>query len=83
MPGTGRVYTYTWTDRPIAPQLQHLGVYNITVVELDGTQGEPVRLLTRVVDVERDDLVIGLAVTVDFDRVDERVALPVFRPTAR
>jgi hypothetical protein len=58
-------------------------VYNISVVELDGTQGEPVRLLTRVVDVERDDLVVGLAVTVDFDRVDERVALPVFRPTAR
>jgi uncharacterized OB-fold protein len=83
VPGTGRVYTYTWTDRPIAPALEHLGVYNITVVELDGTQGEPVRLLTRVVDVQRDDLVVGLAVTVDFDRVDERVALPVFRPTAR
>jgi uncharacterized OB-fold protein len=77
------VYSYTWTDRPIAPALEHLGVYNITVVELDGTRGEPVRLLTRVVDVERDDLVVGLAVTVDFDRVDERVALPVFRPTAR
>jgi uncharacterized OB-fold protein len=80
--GTGRVYTYTWTDRPVAPQLEHLGVYNISVVELDGTQGEPVRLLTRVVDVERDDLVVDLPVVVDFDRVDEQVALPVFRPRA-
>ena len=76
------VYTYTWTDRPVAPQLQHLGVYNITVVELDGTQGEPVRLLTRVVDVERDDLVVDLPVEVAFDPIDDHVALPVFRPRA-
>jgi uncharacterized OB-fold protein len=74
------VYTYTWTDRPVAPQLEHLGVYNISVVELDGTHGEPVRLLTRVVDVDRDELVVDLPVEVDFDRVDEQVALPVFRP---
>ena len=36
---------------PAPRRLQH------PVVELDGTQGEPVRLLSRVVDVERDDLV--------------------------
>jgi uncharacterized OB-fold protein len=54
-------------------------VYNIAVVELDGTQGEPVRLLTRVVDIDRDDLVVDLPVEVAFDRVDDRVALPVFR----
>ena len=80
MPGTGHVYTYTWTDRPVAPQLQHLGVYNITVVELDGTQGEPVRLLTRVVDVERDDLVVDLPVEVTFDPIDDQVALPDLPP---
>ena len=57
LPGTG---TCTPTRGPTSPSPRsspHLGVYNITVVELDGTQGEPVRLLTRVVDVERDDLV--------------------------
>lgn len=37
------------------------------------------RLLTRVVDVARDDLAVGLAVEVGFDRVDDEVALPVFR----
>ena len=39
LPGTGRVYTYTWTDRPVIPQLVGLGVYNVAVVELDGTTG--------------------------------------------
>ena len=59
MPGTGRVYTYTWTDRPVTPQLAHLGVYNITVVELDGTHGEPVRVLSRVEGVAREALQVG------------------------
>ena len=68
-------------DRPAGrcPPLADLGAYNITVVELDGTQGV-VRLLSRVVDVERDELVVGLPVEVDFDPVDDQVALPIFRP---
>ena len=80
MPGTGRVYTYTWVDRPVAPQLAHLGVYNITVVELDGTRGEPVRVLTRIDDVARDDLAVGLEVEVGFEPLDDESALPIFHP---
>ncbi len=79
--GTGRVFSYTWTDAPVVPALADLGAYNVTVVELDGTQGH-VRLLTRIIDVERDDLVVGLPVTVAFDPIDDEVALPVFRPAA-
>jgi uncharacterized OB-fold protein len=79
VPGTGQVYTYTWVDRPVAPHLAHLGVYNITVVELDGTQGEPVRVLSRVDGVARDALHVGLAVTVAFEPfADGESALPVF-----
>ncbi len=63
------------------PALAELGPYNVSVVELDGTSGV-VRVLTRVVDVERVDLVVGLAVTVDYDPIDDEVALPVFRPAA-
>jgi uncharacterized OB-fold protein len=81
VPGSGRVYTYTWVDRPVTPQLAHLGVYNIAVVELDGTQGEPVRVLTRVVDLAgRDALVIGLEVEVGFEPLNDEAALPIFRP---
>ena len=77
--GAGSVFSYTWTDSPVVPALAELGPYNVAVVELDGTNGV-VRILSRIVDVERTDLVIGLPVQVDFDPVDERIALPVFRP---
>jgi uncharacterized protein len=81
VPGTGRVFTYTWVDRPVTPQLAHLGIYNITVVELDGTQGEPVRVLTRVDDVARAELQVGLEVMVGFEPLDDgESALPIFRP---
>jgi uncharacterized OB-fold protein len=78
-PGLGTVYSYTWVERPIVPALAALGAYNTTVVELDATFGV-VRILSRVTDIERDDLVVGLPVEVHFDPAGEGVALPVFRP---
>ncbi len=80
VPGTGWVYTYTWVDRPVAPYLAHLGVYNITVVELDGTQGEPVRVLTRVDGIDREQLRVGLQVEVGFQVLNDESALPIFTP---
>ena len=78
--GTGRVHSFVWTHRPVVSIFEDLGVYNVSVVELDGTVGEPVRILSRVNDIDRDSLVVGLAVRVDFDPVDDNVALPVFVP---
>jgi uncharacterized protein len=76
--GTGTVFSYTWADaRPLAD----VPLYDISVIELDGTQGEPVRLMTRVVDVEREDLQVGLPVEVTFEKFDDEVAIPFFRPT--
>ena len=49
------------------------------MVELDGTNGV-VRILTRITDLEREELVVGLPVEVHFDGAGEGVALPVFRP---
>ena len=83
VPGTGTVYTYMWAERAVAEVFSHLIPYNVTVVELDlpdapdGSQ--PVRLISRVNDVTTADLVVGLPVVVAFDRVDDSVALPVFR----
>ncbi|MXZ85314.1 MAG: hypothetical protein F4Z02_06655 [Acidimicrobiia bacterium] len=78
--GTGRVYSFVWTHRPVVEIFENLGVYNAAVVELDGTVGEPVRILSRVNDIDRDGLVVGLEVRVDFDPIDDDVALPVFVP---
>jgi uncharacterized OB-fold protein len=75
--GTGRVFSFTWADFPPPPD----GDRNITVVELDGTQGpDPVRLISWVVDVEREALVCDLPVEVAFLAVDDEVAVPAWRP---
>jgi uncharacterized OB-fold protein len=79
--GTGRVFTYTWVDRPLSAELSQAGVYNISVVELDGVRGA-VRLLTNVFGVTRDQLRCDLPVQVAFDRIDDEIALPVFEPLA-
>jgi uncharacterized OB-fold protein len=57
-------------------------IYNVTVIELDGTQGEPVRMITQVVEIERDALVVDLPVEVVFEPFDDEVAVPFFRPAA-
>jgi uncharacterized OB-fold protein len=78
VPGTARVFTFTWADFPPPPDGADR---NITVVELDGTQGEhPVRMISWVTDLERDDLVCDLPVEVTFLRVDDEVSVPAWRP---
>jgi hypothetical protein len=75
--GTGTVFTYTWADnRPLADS----PLYNISVIELDGTEGEPVRIMTRVLDVDKDSLVCDLPVEVCFERFDDERSVPMFRP---
>ena len=60
----------TWTRRS----------YNIAVIELDGTEGEPVRIMTRVLEVDKDTLVVDLPVRVVFERFDDELAVPFFVP---
>lgn len=75
--GTGRVFSYTWADFPPPPD----GDRNITVIELDGTDGpDPVRLMSWVVDIARDDLVCDLPVEVTYLKVDDEVSVPAWRP---
>ena len=86
--GNGAVYSYIWADRPVTEDFEHLGLYNVSVVELDGTEGEPVRIVARVNGVDKETLEVGLPVEVDFDPLDdgggddEPIALPVFVPRA-
>jgi uncharacterized OB-fold protein len=77
VPGTGTVYTYTWTDSPTHPDF---GVRNIAVIELDGTKGEPVRVPGWVEGVERDRLQCGLAVKMEVEIVAEGVGVTHWVP---
>lgn len=89
--GLGHVYSFIWTHRPVVPAFGHLGVYNVSVVELEATSGdEPVRILSRVDGVDEQSLQVGLDVAVAFDPIDDPradgedppIGLPVFRPRA-
>jgi len=78
LPGTGTVFSYTWADqRPVA----EVPLYNVSIVEVDGTQGEPVRIMTRVV-ADKDTLQVGLPVVVTFEKFDDETAIPFFAPKA-
>jgi uncharacterized protein len=81
LPGTGTVYTYTWI--PDATRTEELGRevrYNVAIVTLDGTEGDPVRVLSNVVDAsELGDLHVGQAVEAAFVPFGVDLALPCFR----
>jgi uncharacterized OB-fold protein len=77
--GTGTVFTYTWVDESPHGAMAQLGAYNISVIDLDGVQGETVRYMGRVVDADKQRLQCGLRVAVDFEPFDDEVAIPVFR----
>jgi uncharacterized OB-fold protein len=76
VPGRGRVYTYMWADHPVFPD--H-GVYNMAVIELAATVGEPVRVLSRVLDVAKEELACELPVVVAFEDVGGGLAIPFWR----
>jgi uncharacterized OB-fold protein len=84
LPGTGVVYSYVWIpDRSRAAAGDEAACYNVVVVTLDGTEGEPVRILSNVVNAwGRRDLHVGQTVEVVGVPFADGVALPCFRTVA-
>lgn len=86
LPGTAVIYSYTWIpDRARAAvpgtELGARGAhYNVAVVTLDGTEGDPVRMLSNVVDAwELDELHVGQKVEIVGVPFGDDLALPCFR----
>jgi len=77
VPGTGTVFSFTWADQRA---VMTSPIYNISVIELDGTQGEPVRLMTQVKEVDKEGLYCDLPVEVCFETFDEEISVPMFKP---
>jgi uncharacterized protein len=76
--GSGRVFTYIWVDHPVAAELAAAVPYNVAVIELDETEGDPVRIVSNVVDVGRDELDVGLRVEAWFPELEGGRRIPVF-----
>jgi len=74
--GTGTLYTYTVVRQAFLPGLEV--PYVVAVVEPDGGGGT--RLVSNVVEVDPEDVEVGMAVEVVWEDMGPELALPRFRP---
>jgi uncharacterized OB-fold protein len=74
--GFGTVYSFTVLRQHHSRSLRHLLPLVIALVDL----AEGPRVMTNLVDVEPEDVRVGMRVEVYFERVSETAALPMFTP---
>ncbi len=75
--GRGKVYTWIVVHRPQHPAFFEDAPYNVVIVELD----EGPRLHARVVDCAPEAITIGMPVEVVFEKKNDDVTMPYFRPS--
>lgn len=75
--GKGKLYSYIINHRP-APGFEEDGLYAIAVVELD----EGPRLMSNIVDCEQtpEALQLDMALEVTFEKINDDITLPKFKP---
>ncbi|MGI9362613.1 MAG: Zn-ribbon domain-containing OB-fold protein [Parasphingorhabdus sp.] len=74
--GRGTLYTWSTVYRNDLPPFNTKLPYIAAQVDLE----EGVRITTIIVDVEPDQLSIGMAVDIGFEPISENVTIPVFKP---
>lgn len=76
--GTGTIASFTVCYPPVLPAFADRVPYNAVVVQLD----EGPFLVSNLVDVDNDEIAVGLPVEVTFVDLDDEVTLPQFRIVA-
>jgi hypothetical protein len=77
LPGTATVFSFAVCTRSPYPDVPDF-VYVPVVVDLDGAPGA--RLVTNLIDVNAEDVTIGMKVRVDWNPIQDDWVLPIFRP---
>ena len=80
LPGTGTIFSFTIVRHALAAMLAEVVPYASGIIELDGTQGAGARMIANIVDCDVDALRIGDRVEIVWDRVNEGMVVPRFRP---
>jgi uncharacterized OB-fold protein len=75
VPGSGTLFTWTVVGHPTVAGFNDLIPYAVGVVELDGAQG--IRMTGRLL-TPHDALQVGARVRAVYERVNDRVTLPVW-----
>jgi uncharacterized protein len=78
--GKGKLHTYMINHRPAAPGFEAEVPYVIAVVELD----EGPRMMTSLVDIaaDPDALQLDMPLEVVFDKANDEITIPKFRPAS-
>ena len=74
--GKGTVYTFSVMMDMVEPQFMPDLPYVIAMVDVE----EGIRMSTRIVNCDPDDVEIGMAVEVLFNEISPEISLPVFQP---
>ncbi len=74
--GKGTVYSFVIMHQVIHPGFASIVPYNVAVVELE----EGPRLHTNLLDIENDQIQVDMPVEVTFERLENDVTVPKFRP---
>jgi uncharacterized protein len=72
--GDGEVYSYSLLWHPRSPRFS----YPVIAILVDLAEG--IRVVSNLVGAEPADVRVGLPVTVEFERCEGELAVPVFRP---
>jgi len=74
--GRGEVYSYVIAHEPFLPAFRHLLPLILVVVQVD----EGPRLVAYMVNTRPHEMRFGMPVRVVFERLTERVTLPIWEP---
>ena len=75
--GKAKVYAFTVTMDGVEPRFIPDLPYVLATVDLE----EGIRMMTRIVDCDPEEVKIGMDVEVTFEDITDEHALPMFRPT--
>jgi uncharacterized protein len=76
MSGRGRVHSWIIVHRPQHPAFFEDVPYDVAIVELE----EGPRLHSRIVGCKNEEIAIGMAVEVVFEKKNDDVTMPYFKP---
>ena len=77
MSGRGTIYSHTTTVQAFHPYFVDKVPYNLIVVALE--EDENIRITSNMVDIDNDDIRIGMPVVVTFQEVAPGLTLPLFK----
>ena len=74
--GTGKIYSFTIVHRAPSSAFEKDLPYTVALVELD----EGARMMSNIVEIEPQDVRVGMPVEAVFDAISPTISLPKFRP---